>query len=89
MKFYKDLCHVSVCLCVGEISVPLSGREVSGTLRAIPGAVRITCQAALGASLAVHIAAVQGHLGDPDRGSEIELLLWTRSRDSHETIMSY
>lgn len=65
---------VFVCL---KDQVPLSGREVSGTLRAIPGAVRITCEAALGASFAVHIAAVQGHLGYPDGGSEIELLLWT------------
>lgn len=43
---------------------------------AVPGAVGVSSQAALGAALPVEGAAVQGHLGQAIFGANVQLLLW-------------
>lgn len=43
--------------------IPLGAGHEAGAGGAVPGAVRVPCQAALGARLAVGAAAVQGQLG--------------------------
>lgn len=46
--------------------LPFGGWEVARALGAIPGAVGVSCQAALSTGFAINFTAVQGHLGDPD-----------------------
>lgn len=58
--------------------LPLGGGKVSGTLGAVPGAVRVPGQAALGAGFPVHLAAVQGHLRDAQSRAQVQLLLQTQ-----------
>lgn len=69
--------RVSVRVSVRAL-LPLGGGKVSGTLGAVPGAVRVPGQAALGAGLPVHLAAVQGHLRDAQSRAQVQLLLQTQ-----------
>lgn len=55
---------------------PLGGWKVSGALCAVPGAVRVSGQAALGAGFTVHLTTVQRHLGDTQSRAKVQLLLW-------------
>lgn len=48
---------------------------VAGTGSAIPGTVRVPGQAALSTGSAVALALVQPHLGHPQAGAHIKLLL--------------
>lgn len=54
---------------------PLPGWVEPRAGMAIPGAVRVPGQAAVGAGCAVDVAAMQGHLGNPFVGTHIQLLL--------------
>lgn len=65
--------------------LPLGSGKVSGTLGAVPGAVRVPGQAALGAGFPVHLAAVQGHLGDAQGRAQVQLLLKTGQKNRGKT----
>lgn len=57
---------------------PFAGGIEAGTAESVPGAVRVSGQAAVGAGRAVRVAAVQGHLGDPELGAGVQLLLQSK-----------
>lgn len=61
--------------------LPLGGGEVAGALGAVPGAVGVAGQAALGAGLPVDLTAVQRHLRDAQSRAEVQLLLWERKEE--------
>ena len=44
-----------MCVCM---LLPLGGRKVSGALGAVPGAVRVSGQAALGAGFPIHLTTM-------------------------------
>lgn len=58
--------------------LPLLRGGVTGAGLAVPGTVRVSGQAAVGAGLAVNIAPVESQLGQPHRGRHVELLLWEK-----------
>lgn len=57
---------------------PLLGGGVAGAGLAVPGAVGVSGQAAVGAGLAVDVAAVQRQLGQSHRRRHVQLLLQVR-----------
>lgn len=73
------------------LSSPLLRWWVTGAGLSVPGTVRISGQAAVGAGLAVRIAAVQSQLRQADRWRNVELLLLAVSEYSsqfyHQTLM--
>lgn len=60
-----------------EAALPVG--DVAGAGGAVPGAVGVPRQAALGARLPVRLAAVQPQHGHAHRGAHIQRLLWKRS----------
>ena len=59
---------------------PLGVGQVARAGGAVPGAVGVSGQAALGARLPVHTAAVEGHLGDARVRAHVQLLLLDKQR---------
>ena len=59
---------------------PLSVGQVARAGGAVPGAVGVPGQAAVGAGAAVHPAAVQGHLGQAAVRRHVQLLLHSGGR---------
>lgn len=66
---------------------PLGVGQVASAGCSVPGAVRVSGEAALGAGLPVHAAAVEGDLGDAGGGAHVQLLLQgeTEAGESFET----
>lgn len=55
--------------------VPLGGGRVAGAGAAVPGAVGVAGQAAVGTGFPIHVAAVQGQVGHPYGRGHVQLLL--------------
>lgn len=60
----------------GGLVVPFGCWDVARACLAVPGAVGVPRQAALGAGLAVEVTPAGRHLGDALVGDHEELLLW-------------
>lgn len=58
-----------------NLYVPLVGRIEARAAQAVPGAVGVSGEAAVGAGRAVSVATVQGDLRDPKLGADVQLLL--------------
>lgn len=63
---------------VKQRCVPLASGIKSGAAESIPGAVRVSGEAAVGAGRAVGVAAVQRDLRDPELRADIQLLLQSK-----------
>lgn len=58
-----------------SLSVPFAGGVEARAAEAVPGAVGVSGEAAVGASRAVRVAPVQGDLRDPELRADVQLLL--------------
>lgn len=62
-------------------SWPLSSREISGALSAVPGAIWISGQTAFSTCFAIHLTAMQWHLWYSHCWTQVELLLLEANRN--------
>lgn len=69
------------CGCVSPFRVR-ARRVVAGAGDAVPGAVRVPSEAAVGTGAAVHVAVVESDLCHGRRGSDVQLLLQRADRDT-------
>lgn len=69
--------------------LPLCSRKVARAGGAVPGAVGVSGQAALGAGFPVNVTAVQRQLGHPHHGTDVELLLQKEFVVTAKTILFF
>lgn len=58
-----------------NLGVPFAGGIEAGTAESIPGAVRVSGEAAVGTGRAIGLTTVQGDLRDPELRADVQLLL--------------
>lgn len=61
-----------------NLCAPFAGGIEAGAAQPVPGAVGVPGEAAVGASRAVSVTAVQGDLRDPELRADVQLLLQSK-----------